>query len=104
MGQDEQGKSLRCWIGIHAWVTRVNAGARWQECGRCGKHSGKVRMANRFLPRARGKTPAGARRPPYVLICRDPPVPMSVRARYGYITRRDATRVRPCLRGPKVCR
>ena len=37
MGQSEQGLSLRCRFGIHTWVTRVNAGARWQECGRCGK-------------------------------------------------------------------
>jgi hypothetical protein len=69
MGQGEQGKSLRCWIGIHTWVTRVNAGARWQECGHCGKYSGKVLMPTATLPRARGKTPGAAPSAPYVLIC-----------------------------------
>jgi hypothetical protein len=54
MGQSTQGKSLRCWIGSHTWVTRVNAGARWQECGRCGKYSGKVVVANRFPPSGTG--------------------------------------------------
>ena len=59
MGQGEQGKSLRCWIGIHTWATRVNAGARWQECGRCGKYSGKVLMANRFPPSGTGEDAGG---------------------------------------------
>jgi hypothetical protein len=59
MGQGEQGKSLRCWIGIHTWVTRVNAGARWQECGHSGKCSGKVLMANRFPPSGTGEDAGG---------------------------------------------
>ncbi len=62
MGQGDQGKSLRCWMGIHAWVTRVNAGARWQECGRCGKFSGKVVMGNRFLPSGMGDDGGGGAR------------------------------------------
>jgi hypothetical protein len=40
-------------------VTRVNAGARWQECGRCGKYSGKVLMANRCPPSGTGEDAAG---------------------------------------------
>ena len=60
MGQGNQGKSLYCWIGIHKWVTRTNAGARWQECGRCGKYSGKVVTANRFPPAAWGTETAAA--------------------------------------------
>jgi hypothetical protein len=59
MGQGEQGKSLRCWIGIHTWVTRVNAGARWEECGRCGKYIHKVVMANRFPPSGMGEDGGG---------------------------------------------
>ena len=54
MDQVGQGKSIRCWIGSHTWVTRVNADARWQECGRCGKYSRKVVMANRFPPSGTG--------------------------------------------------
>jgi hypothetical protein len=59
MGQGEQGKSLRCWIGLHKWVTRVNASARWQECGRCGRYSHKVVMANRFPPSGTGEDAGG---------------------------------------------
>jgi hypothetical protein len=59
MGQGGQRKPLRCWIGIHGWVTRVNAGARWQECGRCGKYSGKAVMANRFPPSGTGEDAGG---------------------------------------------
>lgn len=59
MGQCEQGKSLRCRFGIHTWVTRVNADARWQECGRCGKYSYKVVMANRFPPSGAGDDGGG---------------------------------------------
>lgn len=55
MGQAEHGKSLRCRIGVHAWVTRVNADARWQECGRCGKYIHRVVMANRFPPSGTGE-------------------------------------------------
>ena len=54
MGQSERSKSLRCWIGVHAMVTRVNAGARWQECGRCGKYRRQVVMGNRFPPSGTG--------------------------------------------------
>ena len=54
MGQGEQGRSLRCRFGIHTWVTRVNAGARWQECGRCGKYRRHVVMGNRFPPSGTG--------------------------------------------------
>lgn len=56
MRQSQQGRSLRCRFGIHTWVTRVNAGARWHECGRCGKCSYKVVMTNRVPPSSRGKT------------------------------------------------
>ncbi len=56
MRQSQQGRSLRCRFGIHTWVTRVNAGARWHECGRCGKYSYKVVMTTASLPRAGGKT------------------------------------------------
>ena len=55
MDQRERGRSLRCRIGIHAWVTRVNAGARWQECGRCGKYIHRVAMANRIPPSGTGE-------------------------------------------------
>ncbi len=55
MGQVDQEKSLRCWIGMHTWVTRVNADARWQECGRCGKYSVKVVVSNRFPPGGTGE-------------------------------------------------
>jgi hypothetical protein len=44
---------------IHRCVTRVNAGARWQECGRCGKYSPKVVMANRFPPLGTGEHAGG---------------------------------------------
>ena len=56
MGQGNRDKPLRCWIAMHTWVTRVNAGARWQECGRCGKYSRKVvmNMNNRFPPAGMG--------------------------------------------------
>lgn len=57
MEQDSQTRPVRCRIGLHTWVTRVNAGARWQECGRCGKYSRKVVVSNRFPP---GGTGAGA--------------------------------------------
>jgi len=60
MGQGNQGKSLHCRLGIHKWVTRVNAGARWQECGRCGKYSGKVVQANRFPPGGMGDGGGGS--------------------------------------------
>jgi hypothetical protein len=59
MGQSERGKSLRCRLGIHTWVTRVNADARWQECGRCGKVSPRVVMANRFPPSGMGEDGGG---------------------------------------------
>ena len=58
MGQSEQGKSLRCRFGIHTWVTRVNADARWQECGRCGKYY-KVLVANRVPPSGTGEDGSG---------------------------------------------
>ncbi len=53
-------KGLRCWIGMHVWVTRVNAGARWQECGRCGRYSRKVVVASRFPPGGTGDGSGGA--------------------------------------------
>jgi hypothetical protein len=59
MGQGEQGKSLRCWIGSHTWVTHTNAGARWLECGRCGKYSRKAVLANRFPPSGMGDDAGG---------------------------------------------
>lgn len=58
VGDDNKG--LRCWLGMHTWVTRVNAGARWQECGRCGRYSGKVAVANRFPPGGMGDGSGGA--------------------------------------------
>ena len=45
---------LRCRLGSHSWVTRVNAGARWQECERYGKYSHKAVIANRFPPSGTG--------------------------------------------------
>lgn len=60
MGQDEQRKSLRCRLGSHRWVTRVNAGARWQECGSCGKYTNRVPGANRFPPSGTGDGVGGA--------------------------------------------
>ena len=54
MDPGDQGRSLSCWIGIHTWVTRTNAGARWQECGRCGKYSRKVVTVDRFPPAGTG--------------------------------------------------
>ncbi len=46
-------KSLYCRIGLHTWVTGVNADARWQECGRCGKC--RVRfVATRYSPAGTG--------------------------------------------------
>lgn len=59
MGQGDHDKPLRCWVGVHSWVTRVNAGARWQECGRCGKYSRKVVTNNRFPPAGMGDGGAG---------------------------------------------
>lgn len=60
MGHDDQVKPLRCWIGMHAWVTRTNAGSRWQECGHCGKYSGRVVTANRFPPGGMGDGSGGS--------------------------------------------
>jgi hypothetical protein len=59
MGDGSQRKSLYCWVGIHKWVTRTNADARWQECGHCGKFSGKVVTANRFPPGGSGDSGSG---------------------------------------------
>ncbi len=59
MVQDEQRKTLRCRLGRHAWVTRVNAGARWQECARCGKYSPQVVAASRFPPGGSGESHGG---------------------------------------------
>jgi hypothetical protein len=59
MGQDKRGRSFRCRFGLHTLVTRVNAGARWQECGRCGKYSPRVAMANRFPPSGTGDDGGG---------------------------------------------
>lgn len=59
MDLHEHGKPLRCWIGSHTWVTRTEAGARWQECGRCGKYSPRVALANRFPPSGTGESPGG---------------------------------------------
>lgn len=60
MGQDDQRKPLRCRFGLHIWVTRKNVDARWQECGRCGKYSGKVVVASRFPPGGTGDGGGGA--------------------------------------------
>lgn len=54
------GKSLLCRLGLHKWLTRVNADARWQECGRCGKFSKKVVTATRFPPGGIGDGTGGA--------------------------------------------
>lgn len=59
MDQGTQSKTLRCRIGSHTWVTRANAGARWQERGRCGKYSNKVVAANRFPPGGFGDAGGG---------------------------------------------
>lgn len=59
MGQTEQGKTLGCWLSLHAWVTRVNADARWQECRRCGKYKTGVAMSNRFSPGGTGDDAGG---------------------------------------------
>jgi len=56
MGRRSQGRSLHCWIGRHEWVTRVNAGARWRECGRCGKYLKTGVTANRFPSGGTGET------------------------------------------------
>lgn len=55
MVQSSRRKSLHCRIGIHRWVTCVNANARWQECGRCGKYSKRIVQANRFPPGGSGE-------------------------------------------------
>ena len=60
MVESGQGKSLYCWIGIHTWVTRTNANARWEECKRCGKYSHRVAGANRFPPGGFGDGAGGA--------------------------------------------
>ncbi len=60
MGQSRLAKSIRCWMGMHPWVTRVNADARWQECGRCGKYSGRVVVASRFPPAGTGDGSGGS--------------------------------------------
>lgn len=59
MEQDEKRKTLRCWVGAHRWVTRTNAGARWQECARCGRYSNKVTVAPRFPPGGTGASAGG---------------------------------------------
>ena len=60
MGQTGQGKTLGCWLGIHAWVTRVDADARWQECRRCAKYKHGVVLNNRFPPAGLGDGSGGA--------------------------------------------
>jgi hypothetical protein len=59
MDQGDRRKSLRCRLGFHAFVTRVNADARWQECGRCGKYSRRTVMSNRFSPAGTGDDGGG---------------------------------------------
>lgn len=59
MEPDDHKRALRCRIGVHVWATRVNAGARWQECARCGKYSGKVVVSNRFPPAGTGEGAGG---------------------------------------------
>lgn len=54
MEPDDGKRPLRCQIGMHTWTTRVNANARWQECARCGKYSGKVVVNSRFPPGGTG--------------------------------------------------
>jgi len=33
-------KKLRCRLGLHNWVTRVNEGERYLACRDCGKYGG----------------------------------------------------------------
>lgn len=60
MGQSGQGKTLGCWLSVHAWVTRVDADARWRECQRCGKYKTAVVMGNRFPAAGMGDGSGGA--------------------------------------------
>ena len=59
MDQGKRRRSLRCRFGLHTLVTRVNAGARWQECGRCGKYTHQVAMSNRYPPSGTGEEAGG---------------------------------------------
>ena len=59
MDNGERRKPLRCRFGLHTLVTRVNAGARWQECGRCGKYTPQVDMSNRYPPSGTGEEAGG---------------------------------------------
>jgi hypothetical protein len=33
-------KKLRCLLGLHNWVTKVNEGERYLACRDCGKYGG----------------------------------------------------------------
>lgn len=59
MEQEHPGKPLRCWLTLHVWVTRVNGGARWQECDLCGKYAHRVAVNNRFPPGGTGDGAGG---------------------------------------------
>ena len=59
MGQGERRKTLRCRFGLHTLVTRSEAGARWQECSRCGKYTHQVDMSNRYPPSGTGEESGG---------------------------------------------
>ena len=61
-------------------VTRSEAGARWQECSRCGKYTHQVAMSNRYPPSGTGEEAAGGwgapaadpRVEPWLALAREP--------------------------------
>jgi len=59
MDNGERRTSLRCRIGLHTLVTRSEAGARWQECSRCGRYTHQVDMSNRYPPSGTGEDGGG---------------------------------------------
>ena len=59
MANGERRKSLRGRFGLHTLVTRSEAGARWQECSRCGRYTHQVDMSIRYPPSGTGEDGGG---------------------------------------------
>jgi hypothetical protein len=41
-------KKLRCYLGFHSWVERVNDGERYMTCRHCGTYTDKASSIVRY--------------------------------------------------------